>query len=388
MTGDGAAPRPSRTGLVPACLRRVAGGRLAAPRSGQVLVMLGLMMMVLIGFVAIATDTGFIWMNRRSLQNAVDAAALAGVQSLPDLPATASTTACTYVTTNAVPNMTGANCTGKADVTLTNSNTKITVTAHKVIHPIFGVAVGFGNITISATATAVVGSITSACIFPLSQTQDLLVSGGVWGGSGVILNKATVMKIESSGGIPLRLQINGSSSASDFTSVIGSASGCPPGGARSVAGTTASLGAISGPVRQGLGARQTLWTSQGNCTSSNPSVYLRSDGNLWKYPLGTANNIQFTPATCYRMVKIPILDVNSAAMSNNTTYVIKAISIFYIGGWCDSGNNCVAPVPPFTAGTPNMQPGQIWGYYVALTGQADVYKDYDGFGTKVFALSN
>ena len=34
---------------------------------------------VLIGFVALATDTGLIWMNRRSLQNAVDAAALAGV---------------------------------------------------------------------------------------------------------------------------------------------------------------------------------------------------------------------------------------------------------------------------------------------------------------------
>ncbi len=132
---------------------RQADRRFASLRenTGQALVMVGLMMMVLIGFAALATDTGFIWMNRRSLQNSVDAAALAGVQHLPNDTGTATAKGCEYATIkNAVSGMVGklGTCSSKADIQIKQTyvaNDTIVATAYKTINPIFGIAVGFAE---------------------------------------------------------------------------------------------------------------------------------------------------------------------------------------------------------------------------------------------------
>ena len=103
--------------------------RVSEEQSGQALVMVGLMMMVLIGFVALATDTGFIWMNRRSLQNSVDAAALAGVQHLPNDTGTATAKGCEYATIkNAVSGMVGklGTCSSKADIQIKRRTWRMT----------------------------------------------------------------------------------------------------------------------------------------------------------------------------------------------------------------------------------------------------------------------
>lgn len=49
---------------------------------GQVLVLTAIVMVVLIEFVALATDLGFLWTKRRQMQTATDAAAIAGVTAL------------------------------------------------------------------------------------------------------------------------------------------------------------------------------------------------------------------------------------------------------------------------------------------------------------------
>ena len=51
---------------------------------GQMLILFVLALGVLMGMVAMTVDVGLILHERRSLQNAADAAALAGVQELPD----------------------------------------------------------------------------------------------------------------------------------------------------------------------------------------------------------------------------------------------------------------------------------------------------------------
>src|SRR5437867_3668948 len=58
-------------------------------QSGQALIVLTIMMSVLGGMLAMSVDTGFIFQNRRNLQNAADAGALAGVQELPSNPSLA-----------------------------------------------------------------------------------------------------------------------------------------------------------------------------------------------------------------------------------------------------------------------------------------------------------
>ena len=51
-------------------------------RGGQILVLVALALFVLVGFVALAVDVGHIYRERRHMQNAADAGALAGAREL------------------------------------------------------------------------------------------------------------------------------------------------------------------------------------------------------------------------------------------------------------------------------------------------------------------
>ncbi len=53
-------------------------------QSGQVAIIVGVMLAALVGMIAYVVDTGNIYESRRSFQTAADAAALAGAQELPD----------------------------------------------------------------------------------------------------------------------------------------------------------------------------------------------------------------------------------------------------------------------------------------------------------------
>ncbi len=58
----------------------------AAGERGQALISLALALAVVCGMVALTIDIGLLFMERRGMQNAADAAALAGAQELPDSP--------------------------------------------------------------------------------------------------------------------------------------------------------------------------------------------------------------------------------------------------------------------------------------------------------------
>lgn len=67
---------------------------------GQILVLVGLMLFALVGFAALLTDGGMMQLNKRQLQAAADAAALAGANFLPFRPDAAIVTAGDYVLEN------------------------------------------------------------------------------------------------------------------------------------------------------------------------------------------------------------------------------------------------------------------------------------------------
>ena len=69
-------------------------------QSGQTLVLFVLGLGVLLGMMAMAIDVGLYLQERRSLQNAADAAALAGVAELPDDPSVAIAKAYEWVGNN------------------------------------------------------------------------------------------------------------------------------------------------------------------------------------------------------------------------------------------------------------------------------------------------
>jgi uncharacterized membrane protein len=58
------------------CFRRL--------QSGQIFVLTSLALVAIIGFAALAVDVGFLYSNRRRMQTAADAAAVAGATALRD----------------------------------------------------------------------------------------------------------------------------------------------------------------------------------------------------------------------------------------------------------------------------------------------------------------
>ncbi len=71
-------------------------------QKGQALVVLVMALGVLMGIMALVIDGGMAFQQRRSLQNAVDAAALAGARELPADPALAEVNARTWAASNGI----------------------------------------------------------------------------------------------------------------------------------------------------------------------------------------------------------------------------------------------------------------------------------------------
>jgi len=74
--------------------------RLDRPRSGSILVLSAFLMLVMLGMVAFALDTGYIVAVKTQLQAAADAGALAGVTGLPEGDSKALSLAQTYAQSN------------------------------------------------------------------------------------------------------------------------------------------------------------------------------------------------------------------------------------------------------------------------------------------------
>lgn len=81
--------------------RVLTAGAISGQR-GNVVIIVALFLTVLLGFMAMAVDVGLFMWEKRELQNIADAAALAGVQELPDDPDAAVEIATDYATRNGV----------------------------------------------------------------------------------------------------------------------------------------------------------------------------------------------------------------------------------------------------------------------------------------------
>ncbi|MDI6812990.1 MAG: pilus assembly protein [Desulfitobacteriaceae bacterium] len=136
---------------------------------GSVAVLLALAFTVLTGFAALVTDVGILYAKHAHLQNAVDAAALAGVQELPGDPAQAQAVAEEYAHKNGVQAI---------DVTFSAYNTQIRVRAEENVPAYLAVIWGVQSTAIGAEAKAMMVSPTSLTgIVPLSIEEQSLEYG-------------------------------------------------------------------------------------------------------------------------------------------------------------------------------------------------------------------
>jgi hypothetical protein len=345
---------------------------------------------VMMSFAALTADFSTVYLNRRLLQNSVDAAVMAAAPELPGSTANAITQACDYGTTtskNKVPGMfgkTGA-CGGLLDVVFSNSgiaNDTIQATAYKTIHPTFGSIVGWSDFEVSATAKAKVGSAAATCPFPIFLTEDILPPG-------TYPDKVQffgLVKIEFKG---------------DAIDVGNGANGVEEGMYGENCGNDVSIGGsvtnkpgnMTGPLLRGFewriycaGGTSSKPNNSPACPSGLPQASTCPDSSLTSY-LQTIGGVKQLKAeinrgTCTRLVIAPVLDGTASQYdTGKQSGKVLGFAFFYIGGVCLNNKCNTSPVGA-------LNKGDSWGYYIRAAFASDVYTNYDGYGTKVVVLSN
>ncbi|MGB7472326.1 pilus assembly protein TadG-related protein [Trichococcus sp.] len=124
--------------------------RLKSEQFGQALVMVALLLGVLAAFAALVIDVGDLYNTKAELQNAADAAALAGAQELPDNPSQAKIVAESYAGKNGLT-------TDSVAVTFGTGNKSISVKIDRTANTSFAKIFGVDTSPVSADATASVG---------------------------------------------------------------------------------------------------------------------------------------------------------------------------------------------------------------------------------------
>lgn len=140
---------------------------------GQVLIQVTIALVVLLAFVSLAVDGSYTYSERRHMQNAADAGALAGAREICfGTPSQAETVARDYATVR--------NRAQTADVSV--EDWMVVVTATETIDLFFASFVGFPSIDVGAKAKAACGSATRACgLWPVAfeaARYDELYDGG------------------------------------------------------------------------------------------------------------------------------------------------------------------------------------------------------------------
>jgi hypothetical protein len=129
-------------------------------QDGQTLVYVALALVALLAFVALAIDGGHIYAERRRMQNAADAGALAGAYEMCFGSASQiRTTAWEYAVDR----------NGAQTVDVNPQGNRVTVTASQTANTFFAGVVGINTVDVSADATAACGTATSACnLWPIA----------------------------------------------------------------------------------------------------------------------------------------------------------------------------------------------------------------------------
>jgi len=167
---------------------------------GSVIVIVTLSLTVLLGLCAIVTDVGLLYAKKAHLQSSVDAAALAGVQELPENPNDAKDIAIDFAVKNNVTNV---------NVSI-EATSKISVKATEKVPTFFARIWGITEEQISASAKAMMVPPTemSGAVPLCIQEQDfvygqkyVLKSGGGFGSSDWYLDDDKNNSVKKSGDV-------------------------------------------------------------------------------------------------------------------------------------------------------------------------------------------
>jgi len=126
--------------------------KLLKDEKGSGIIILAIGLTVFLGFTAIVTDMGLVYLTNARLANAIDAAALAGAQELPYNPQAAIDIAKNYAEANGVEK-------DQITIELLNNNKCIKVYSEKEVTLFLAKTLGFNSENVSHTAMAEVAPI-------------------------------------------------------------------------------------------------------------------------------------------------------------------------------------------------------------------------------------
>jgi len=286
---------------------------------GSVVVLVALALTALLGFCAIVTDVGLLYAKKVQLQNTVDAAALAGVQELPNNLSQAEQKARYYASQNGVPVIT---------VSFSTSNGKIIVEATQQVPTYFARIWGITQeqISVSAKAMMVPPTRLSGTV-PLSiQEQNfvygqkyVLKSGGRAEDSDLYLNDDKNNAVKKS-------------------EEVSGASGWY--GALELSGTGADTyeSDLANGYQESLSVGQILDVKHGNM--SGPTA----DGINTRLSRDTGdpkNTIDNHERNAPQIVYIPIINIISETGNSIQKVQIVGFAAFFIEGVAGNGNDSV-----------------------------------------------
>ena len=305
-------------------LRRVRG------ESGQALILAAAAMVVILGMAAMAIDVGMFLQERRDLQNAADAAALAGAQDLPGSPGSAVISATSWAEQNGIGT---GELEGVTVSTTYASNDTVTVQVKRDVPWLFARVLGRGSDTMRADASARVGSPeTASNVMPFSLLEDDKEALESMYGQ-VVGIKFSAQGTASPGNYGL-LDF-GAEGSGDLRDSIEN------GGDITIGGFEDPLtGNKVGQVRQALEARLDL--SSEACDTFD-EVFV-ADGDAWRFRSNQCNPWEDAGALSNRVALVPVIPQfyqgSSEPVSITAVALVYLVDVPHSAAFCPQGNDC------------------------------------------------
>ena len=294
------------------------------------------MLPALIGFLALTFDIGMMALERRSAQNAVDAAALAGAQKLPGSPDAAIADATTYATENGI----SADELASVSVLTTNvANDSIEVAASRDVDFAFASVLGLFSGTVNVSATAGTGGVVGVALLAPLAVEEAVFDGLNQGDTATLKYNAT----DTSGGnfLPLALDATGSSEYEENLMEGSEQSLCSVGSetADCVSEISTQPGNMVGKTRSAL---DWIFANTSPECDTYDEVFTPSIGDPSRLAIDPVCNKFTNPtAASYQLVLVPVID---GLCDGSCTVNVQKFSMFFLESYTCSGagegNSC------------------------------------------------
>jgi Flp pilus assembly protein TadG len=301
---------------------------------GQGLVLGTLAMVAILGFTAMAIDAGIFLHERRDLQKAADAAALAGAAELPESPAEAEAKVHEWADKNGIDIAGGELELVEVTTTyVTNDTVRVRVTRETPF--VFGRALGLTSETMHATGVGRVGSptiATNAMPWALRESYREAAEAAGYGQPVVLMESAHGGASGAFGG----LCFGGHCGASDYRDAIEDGVEVDLGQPHEMA-----PGVMPGPTGQGMDYR--LTNTDENCRVFE-EVFRQIGLNEWEFISNDCNPWTDEGSGSLRVVLAPVIEDHYYDDCGGASCMVEAGAFAML--FLEDPSMCVTPEHP------------------------------------------